>query len=81
MIATGVTGGIYMLLVALSSISFGRLVDRFRIMRFATAFALTLFLLPPGASTATAPTATRPNSVVRIRIPISAVSPPSTSTT
>lgn len=47
-IATGVTGGLYMLLVAVSSISFGTLVDRFRklsIMRWATTFTLVVFLI------------------------------------
>ncbi len=47
-IATGVTGGIYMLLLALTSISFGTLVDRHRkiaVMRFAALFTLMMFLL------------------------------------
>ncbi|HEY4614818.1 MAG TPA: MFS transporter [Citricoccus sp.] len=47
-IATGVTGGIYMLLLALTSISFGTYVDRRRklaVMRFAAAFTLVMFLL------------------------------------
>lgn len=47
-IATGVVGGSYMLLIALSSISFGTYVDRFRklaVMRFAAAFTLAMFLL------------------------------------
>ncbi|MBD2762167.1 MFS transporter [Kocuria sp. cx-116] len=47
-IATGVVGGIYMLLLALSSISFGTLVDRYRklaVMRFAGLFTLVMFLL------------------------------------
>jgi len=58
-IATGVVGGAYMLLIALSSISFGTVVDRYRklaIMRFAAAFTLVMFvlsgvmfLLTPGA--------------------------------
>ncbi|MCT9625647.1 MFS transporter [Pseudarthrobacter equi] len=58
-IATGVVGGAYMLLIALSSISFGTFVDRYRklaIMRFAAAFTLVMFvlsgvmfLLTPGA--------------------------------
>jgi DHA3 family multidrug efflux protein-like MFS transporter len=45
-IATGVIGGAYMLLVALSSISFGTFVDRYRklsVMRFAGAFTLGMF--------------------------------------
>lgn len=48
MIATGVIGGAFMLLIALTSISFGTLVDRFRkldLMRAATGFALAMFLL------------------------------------
>ncbi|GEO91738.1 MFS transporter [Kocuria flava] len=47
-IATGVVGGAYMLLIALSSISFGTFVDRYRklsVMRFAAAFTLVLFAL------------------------------------
>ncbi|MGV0109035.1 MFS transporter [Arthrobacter sp. CP30] len=47
-IATGVIGGAYMLLVALSSISFGTFVDRYRkvsVMRFAGAFTLGMFAL------------------------------------
>jgi MFS transporter, DHA3 family, multidrug efflux protein len=47
-IATGVVGGAYMLLIALSSISFGTFVDRYRkltVMRFAGAFTLAMFLL------------------------------------
>lgn len=47
-IATGVIGGAYMLLIALSSISFGTFVDRYRkliIMRFAAAFTLVMFVL------------------------------------
>ncbi|MDQ0734487.1 DHA3 family multidrug efflux protein-like MFS transporter [Arthrobacter agilis] len=47
-IATGVIGGAYMLLMALSSISFGTFVDRFRkltVMRFAATFTLVMFLL------------------------------------
>ncbi|TJY68978.1 MFS transporter [Arthrobacter sp. CAU 1506] len=47
-IATGVVGGAYMLLIALSSISFGTFVDRYRklaVMRFAAAFTLVMFLL------------------------------------
>lgn len=47
-IATGVIGGAYMLLIALSSISFGTFVDRYRklsVMRFAGAFTLVMFLL------------------------------------
>ncbi|WP_045729443.1 MFS transporter [Pseudarthrobacter chlorophenolicus] len=58
-IATGVVGGAYMLLIALSSISFGTFVDRYRklaVMRFAAAFTLVMFvlsgvifLLTPGA--------------------------------
>ncbi|MFJ4208868.1 MFS transporter [Paenarthrobacter sp. NPDC089675] len=45
-IATGVVGGAYMLLIALSSISFGTFVDRYRklaVMRFAAAFTLLMF--------------------------------------
>ena len=47
-IATGVVGGAYMLLIALSSISFGTFVDRYRklaVMRFAAAFTLVMFVL------------------------------------
>ncbi|MDQ0755064.1 MFS transporter [Arthrobacter sp. B3I4] len=47
-IATGVVGGAYMLLIALSSISFGTYVDRYRklaVMRFAAAFTLVMFML------------------------------------
>ena len=47
-IATGVVGGAYMLLIALSSISFGTFVDRYRklaVMRFAAAFTLVMFML------------------------------------
>ncbi|MEV7648295.1 MFS transporter [Arthrobacter sp. NPDC089319] len=47
-IATGVIGGAYMLLIALSSISFGTFVDRYRklaVMRFAAGFTLAMFLL------------------------------------
>ncbi|MHA7262316.1 MFS transporter [Arthrobacter sp. TMN-37] len=47
-IATGVVGGAYMLLIALSSISFGTYVDRYRklaVMRFAAAFTLGMFVL------------------------------------
>ncbi|MGO4119632.1 MFS transporter [Arthrobacter sp. YAF16] len=47
-IATGVVGGAYMLLIALSSISFGTYVDRYRklaVMRFAAAFTLAMFVL------------------------------------
>ena len=47
-IATGVIGGAYMLVIALSSISFGTFVDRYRklaVMRFAGAFTLGMFLL------------------------------------
>ncbi|MGN7251776.1 MFS transporter [Arthrobacter sp. SAFR-014] len=47
-IATGVVGGAYMLLIALSSISFGTFVDRYRklaVMRFAAAFTLVMFTL------------------------------------
>lgn len=57
-ISTGVIGGAYMLLIAVSSISFGTFVDRYRklaIMRFAAAFTLVtfalagvMFLLTPG---------------------------------
>jgi DHA3 family multidrug efflux protein-like MFS transporter len=45
-IATGVVGGAYMLLIALSSISFGTFVDRYRklaVMRFAAGFTLVMF--------------------------------------
>jgi DHA3 family multidrug efflux protein-like MFS transporter len=47
-IATGVIGGAYMLLIALSSISFGTYVDRYRkltVMRFAACFTLGMFVL------------------------------------
>ncbi|NUT72875.1 MFS transporter [Pseudarthrobacter sp. C4D7] len=47
-IATGVVGGAYMLLIALSSVSFGTFVDRYRklaVMRFAAAFTLVMFVL------------------------------------
>lgn len=47
-IATGVIGGAFMLLVAVTSISFGTFVDRFRklrVMQFAGAFTLAMFLL------------------------------------
>jgi DHA3 family multidrug efflux protein-like MFS transporter len=47
-IATGVVGGAYMLLTALSSISFGTFVDRYRkltVMRFAAAFTLVMSVL------------------------------------
>jgi DHA3 family multidrug efflux protein-like MFS transporter len=47
-IATGVVGGAYMLLIALSSISFGTFVDRYRklaVMRFAAGFTLVMFML------------------------------------
>ncbi len=47
-IATGVIGGAYMLLLALSSISFGTFVDRYRklaVMRFAAGFTLVMFVL------------------------------------
>ncbi|MDQ4046923.1 MAG: MFS transporter, partial [Actinomycetota bacterium] len=47
-IATGVIGGAYMLLIALSSISFGTFVDRYRkltVMRYAAGFTLVMFLL------------------------------------
>jgi DHA3 family multidrug efflux protein-like MFS transporter len=47
-IATGVIGGAYMLLIALSSISFGTFVDRYRklaVMRFAACFTLVMFIL------------------------------------
>ncbi|WP_120522135.1 MFS transporter [Arthrobacter celericrescens] len=50
-IATGVIGGAYMLLIALSSISFGTFVDRYRklaVMRFAAIFTLVMFLLAGG---------------------------------
>lgn len=59
-IATGVIGGAYMLLIALSSVSFGTFVDRYRkliVMRFAAAFTLgmfvvagVMFLLTPGTN-------------------------------
>ncbi len=58
-IATGVVGGAYMLLIALSSISFGTFVDRFRklaVMRFAAGFTLVMFLLS-GAMFLVTPTA------------------------
>lgn len=45
-IATGVVGGAYMLLIAVSSISFGTFVDRYRklsVMRFAAAFTMVMF--------------------------------------
>ncbi|TQJ34082.1 MFS transporter [Arthrobacter sp. SLBN-122] len=47
-IATGVVGGAYMLLIALSSISFGTFVDRYRklaVIRFAAGFTLVMFVL------------------------------------
>lgn len=47
-IATGVVGGAYMLLIALSSISFGTFVDRYRklaVMRFAACFTLVMFVI------------------------------------
>ena len=47
-IATGVIGGAYMLLIAVSSISFGTFVDRYRkldVMRFAAGFTLAMFVL------------------------------------
>ena len=47
-IATGVIGGAYMLLIAASSISFGTFVDRYRklaVMRFAAGFTLGMFAL------------------------------------
>lgn len=47
-IATGVIGGAFMLLIALTSISFGTFVDRFRklgVMRFAGGFTLVMFSL------------------------------------
>lgn len=50
-IATGVVGGAYMLLIALSSISFGTFVDRYRklaVMRFAAGFTLVMFVLAGG---------------------------------
>ena len=50
-IATGVLGGGYMLLLSVSAISFGTLVDRFRkldVMRFARMFTLGMFLLAAG---------------------------------
>ena len=48
MIATGVIGGGYMLLIALSSISFRTFADRYRklaVMRFAAGFTLVMFVL------------------------------------
>jgi DHA3 family multidrug efflux protein-like MFS transporter len=51
-IATGVVGGAYMLLIALSSISFGTFVDRYRklaVMRFAAVFTLVMFALSGAA--------------------------------
>ncbi|WP_159801280.1 MFS transporter [Arthrobacter zhaoguopingii] len=57
-IATGVVGGAYMLLIALSSISFGTYVDRYRklaVMRFAAGFTLVMFVLS-GIMFALAPT-------------------------
>ena len=47
-IATGVIGGAFMMLIALTSISFGTFVDRFRklaVMRFAGGFTLAMFSL------------------------------------
>ena len=47
-IATGVIGGAFMLLIAVTSISFGTFVDRFRklsVMKFAGAFTLVMFTL------------------------------------
>lgn len=47
-IATGVVGGAYMLLIAASSIGFGTLVDRYRklaVMRFAAGTTLVMFAL------------------------------------
>lgn len=47
-IATGVIGGVYMLLLSVTSVSFGTLVDRFRkllLMRFAAFFTLACFAL------------------------------------
>lgn len=47
-IATGVIGGAFMLLIALTSISFGTFVDRYRklgVMRFAGCFTLVMFSL------------------------------------
>ncbi|WP_190243213.1 MFS transporter [Arthrobacter globiformis] len=58
-IATGVVGGVYMLLIALSSISFGTFVDRYRklaVMRFAAGFTLVMFVLA-GVMFLLAPTA------------------------
>jgi len=58
-IATGVIGGAYMLLIALSSISFGTFVDRYRklaVMRFAAGFTLVMFALS-GAMFLLTPTA------------------------
>lgn len=50
-IATGVIGGAFMLLIALTSISFGTYVDRYRkvsVMRFAGGFTLAMFALAGG---------------------------------
>ncbi|WP_434995286.1 MFS transporter [Arthrobacter sp. Ld5] len=50
-IATGVIGGAYMLLIALSSISFGTFVDRYRklsVMRFAGGVTLVMYALAGG---------------------------------
>ena len=58
-IATGVVGGAYMLLIAATSISFGTFVDRYRklaVMRFAAAFTLLMFALS-GAMFLLTPTA------------------------
>src|SRR6478752_10682737 len=58
-IATGVVGGVYMLLIALSSISFGTFVDRYRklaVMRFAAGITLVMFMLS-GVMFLLAPTA------------------------
>ncbi|WP_026533368.1 MFS transporter [Arthrobacter sp. H41] len=58
-IATGVIGGAYMLLIAISSISFGTFVDRYRklaVMRFAAGFTLVMFVLS-GAMFLVTPTA------------------------
>ncbi|MGA4506474.1 MFS transporter [Propionibacteriaceae bacterium G1746] len=49
--ATGIVGGGYMLLMSVTAISFGTLVDRFRkldIMRFAGLFTLACFVLAAG---------------------------------
>ncbi|GMA40469.1 chloramphenicol efflux pump [Mobilicoccus caccae] len=55
-IATGVIGGAFMLLIAVTSISFGTFVDRFRklaVMRFAGGFTLAAFAVAGGIYLAT----------------------------